>query len=117
MPKVLLYYFPLYGRAEVIAQLLSYAKVEWEFIPIDKDSLKKYQEEGKSEFGQAPFAEIDGKFYSQTDSILRLLGRKHGLYPQEPEVAFEVDSAIDAHKDLVSAMIAVHFEQDMEKKK
>ena len=112
-----MYYFPFYGRVEVLAQLLSHAKADWEFVPVERDQVAKYKEEGKSEFGQFPIAEINGKFYAQTDAILRLLGRKHGYYPEDPEKAFLVDSAIDGYKDVISKLYQLHFEQDMEKKK
>ena len=64
-----------------------------------------------------PAIEVGGKFFVQTDAIMRLLGRKYGYYPSDPEVAYLIDSFIDGLKDFVSKVYAVHFEKDEEKKK
>ena len=56
----------------------------------------------KFEFGQLPMLEDDGKFYSQSTSILRMLGLKYGYYPADPLEGWKVDSAIDAYNDLMT---------------
>ncbi len=39
--------------------------------------------------GQVPALETpEGKVLSQSQSILRYLGRKYGYYPQDPELAY-----------------------------
>jgi glutathione S-transferase len=87
MVKVI--YFDAYGRAEAIRMLLSKAGVAFE------DERHTFAEwfggkkvETASEFGQLPIVEIDGKQYTQTGSILRLLGKQHGYYSEDPYTAW-----------------------------
>lgn len=56
----------------------------------------------KFEFGEAPMLEYpeSGETYCQTYSILRLLARQNGLYPEDPVAAWKVDSALDGGLDL-----------------
>ena len=77
---------------------------------------------GNFEFGQMPVLEVtdaEGKVtkYSQTNSILRYLSIQHGYYPtDDAEQAWEIDSALDAVKDLVTVMANIYWERDLEKK-
>lgn len=110
-----LYYFDIYGRAESIRFLLSHAKVEYEDVnagPI----LGELKESGKLDFGQVPMLEQDGKTMVQSWAILRFLGRTYGYYPENPEVAYKIDSAIDAVEDYLGAYFKFNFESNEEKK-
>jgi glutathione S-transferase len=110
-----LYYFDIYGRAESIRFLLSHAKVEYENVnagPIMAD-LKK----DKLEFGQVPLLETaDGHSFVQSWAILRYLGRTYGYYPNEAELAWKIDSTIDAVEDYLAAYFKFNFESNEEKK-
>jgi len=110
-----LYYFDIYGRAESIRFLLSHAKVEYENVnagPIMAD-LKK----DKLEFGQVPLLETaDGHSFVQSWAILRYLGRTYGYYPNEAELAWKIDSTIDAVEDYFAAYFKFNFESNEEKK-
>mmetsp|Transcript_18980 Transcript_18980/g.18120 ORF Transcript_18980/g.18120 Transcript_18980/m.18120 type:complete len:95 (+) Transcript_18980:12-296(+) len=92
-----LYYSDFYARAEVIRMVLSHAKLEYEDIRIDRDELSRLQKEGKKlEFGKIPILEIGGEMYSETQSILRFLGKQYGYYPVDLDAAWKVDSIIEA---------------------
>ena len=110
-----LYYFDIYGRAESIRFLLSHAKVEYENVdagPIMAD-LKK----DKLEFGQVPLLETaDGHSFVQSWAILRYLGRTYGYYPNDAELAWKIDSTIDAVEDYIVAYFKYNFEMHEEKK-
>jgi glutathione S-transferase len=110
-----LYYFNIFGRAESIRFLLSHAKVEYEEVdagPIMAD-LKK----DKLEFGQVPLLETaDGHRFVQSWAILRYLGRTYGYYPNEAELAWKIDSTIDAVEDYLAAYFKFNFESNEEKK-
>ncbi len=54
-----LYYFDIYGRAESIRFLLSHAKVEYENVYLNGESLKELKGSGKLEFGQVPMLETE----------------------------------------------------------
>ena len=112
-----LYYFDIYGRAESIRMLLAHAKVEYENVLINGDSLKDLKASGKLEFGQVPMFETeDGKHLCQSWAILRFLGRKYGYYPNDPEVAWKIDSTIDAVEDYLNSYFKFNFESNEEKK-
>ena len=111
-----LYYFDIYGRAESIRFLLSHAKVEYENVnagPI----MGELKESGKLEFGQVPLLETaDGHRMVQSWAILRYLGRTYGYYPNEAELAWKIDSTIDAVEDYLAAYFKFNFESNEEKK-
>ena len=43
----------------------------------------------------------NGEVYAQSNSILRLLGKLHGYYPEDPKLGWLVDSSLDATRDLL----------------
>ena len=113
-----LYYFDFYGRADPIRMLLTHAKVEFENVILNPETIKELKSSGKLEFGQIPMLELDdGKCLCQSWAILRYLGRKYGYYPEEnPETAFKIDSMMDAVEDYLNAYLKYHFENNEERK-
>lgn len=94
------HYFDGYGRAEPIRMLLVYCKIDFENINYTDETLPIAKASGNLEFGQLPVLEVEGKFFSQSGAILRLLGAKHGFYPEDPYTAWKIDSIIDSVGDL-----------------
>ena len=117
MSEIKLYYFDVYGRAEAIRMLLHHAKVEFTDVIVTKEEVEKMKADGKLEFGQVPVIEHNGKFFSQSNAILRFLGSKHGYYPADPVESWRVDSTIDSVGDLTNAFMKAKFETDAEKQK
>ena len=117
MSEIKLYYFDVYGRAEAIKMLLHHAKVEYTNVIVNKEGAEKMKAEGHLEFGQVPVVEHNGKFFSQSNSILRFFGAKHGYYPADPVESWRVDSTIDSVGDLTNAFMKAKFETDPEKQK
>jgi glutathione S-transferase len=111
------HYFSGYGRAEAIRMLLAHAKVEFEDVHYTFETLPALKETGNLEFGQVPAVEIDGKWYAQSTSILRMLGKKYGYYPDDAFEAWRVDSTIDALGDLLNAYYKAAFAPTEELKK
>ena len=108
-----LYYFDVYGRAEQIRMLLWHAKQEFEDVRLNHEDFGKLKAENQLlEFGQVPVLEVDGKYLSQSHSILRYLGKRFGYYPEDAHCAWKVDSLLDAVSDLSSAMMKINFESD-----
>ena len=91
-----LHYFGGYGRGEQIRMLLSHAKVPYENVEYTHETLDEFKKTGNLEFGQVPVLEYEGKFYAQSVSILRFLGKKYGYYPEDAHYAWRVDSTIDS---------------------
>ena len=106
-----LHYFGGYGRAEAIRMALSYAKAPYENVYYSfGEDMAKLKASGNLEFGQVPALEIDGKFYSQSISILRYIGLKYGYYPTEnPEACWAIDSTIDSLVDVNNAHYKAEF--------
>ena len=73
---------------------------------------------GSFEFGQIPALEVkdaegNSRLFTQTLSILRYLSIKHGYYPiDNPEKAWECDSALDACNDLITGLLKFRWEKD-----
>ena len=112
-----LYYFPAYGRAETIRFLAAHAKIPLENVFVTYDTMPALKESGKLEFGQVPMLETaDGKHLIQSWSVLRYLGRQHGYYPDDAEVAYKIDSTIDAVEDFMQSNYKWVFESDEARK-
>ena len=112
-----LYYFDIYGRAEAIRMALTYAKVPFEDVRITGEDLQKMKAEGKLTYGQVPALELDGEFYTQSYAILRMLGKKYGLYPEDEKVAQRVDAVMDYIYDLGKKFEATMTKPTEEEKK
>lgn len=115
--SVKLYYFDGYGRAEQIRMLLNHAKVPFDDVRIAQAEWPTKKAELNAEFGQVPLLELDGKQYGQTGSILRLLGKQHGYYSEDPITAWKIDTIYDSYNDLAPEFGKIYFAQDEEQKK
>ena len=111
-----LYYFDIYGRAESIRMLAAHAKLPLENVFVTGDSLAELKSKGVLDFGQVPMLEVDGKNLVQSWAILRFLGRQNGYYPADAEIAYRVDSTIDAVEDYLTNYFKFSFEADAERK-
>ena len=115
-----LVYFDLFGRGEVIRQVLAYAKADYEDKRISFEEFGKIKadEPDYLEFNQVPVLVLDdGKKLVQGNSILRYLGAKYGLEPSDAHDKYLVDSFLDAYDDLFAKFLKVHMTQDAEEKK
>ena len=112
-----LHYFGGYGRAEAIRMALSHAKAPYENVYYSfGEDMAKLKASGNLEFGQVPALEIDGKFYSQSVSILRFIGLKYGYYPTDnAEVSWAIDSTIDSLGDVMNAFYKAAFADEATK--
>lgn len=99
--------------------LLSFAKVEYTEESVSfEDWMTNPDIKNSVEFGQLPKLELDdGTVLSQSNAILRYLGKVHGYYPEDSELAWQVDSIIDAVYDLVQRAYCMNFESDEDIKK
>ena len=97
-PKVT--YFDFAGsRGEEVRLALNLAGVPFEDNRISREAFGKIKSE--LPFASLPVFEIDGKgVFGQSNAILRLIGRQHGLYPEDPFEAARHDALMDAVEDL-----------------
>ena len=114
-----IYYFDAYGRAEQLRLLLNHAGQAFEDVRFTREQWgkAKVDESEKWGYGQLPVLEKEGKFYPQSDSILRLLGREFGYYPTDAEAAYRVDNLIDLTADFRTPIMKVFFSGSEEEKK
>ena len=112
-----LYYFDIFGKADAIRMTLDAAKVPFEDVRINHEQLATMKEAGKLEFGQVPALEVGGHMYTQSMSIVRMLGKQYGFYTDDAVTGWEIDSAIDACQDIQNAYYKFSFESDAERKK
>ena len=106
-----LYYFNLYGRAEATRMALTKAGVAFEDKRITGEDFTKLKAENPdfAEFGQLPVLEKDGKFYSQSTAILRMVCIENGFYPKDPVDSWKVESMNDSFTDMMNPLFGIFF--------
>jgi len=99
MHKLQLSYFDVHGgRGEPIRLALSIGGIPFEdnrVRPQDWPALKP-----STPFGGMPVLEVDGRSISQSNSILRFVGKLADLYPSDPLQALLCDEIMAAAEDI-----------------
>ena len=108
-------YFDIYAKAEATRMLLTHAKVDFEDCRIQFPEMAAMKPD--LEFGQLPLFEHDGKKMSQSNSILRFVGKTYGYFPADHYQQYLVESTQDAVDDLYMKLVKFHFEKNEETKK
>lgn len=100
MTRITVRYFDFAGsRGEEIRLALTLAGVPFEDDRIARADFMAMKPD--LPFGSLPTMEIEGRgTYSQTNAILRLIGRLNDLYPSDPYEAARHDMLMDAAEDL-----------------
>ncbi len=93
-------YFDFPGsRGEEVRLALAIAGVDFEDRRIDRATFARMKPD--LPFGQVPTLEIDGHgVFAQCNAILRLVGRRYGLHPEDPFEAARHDALLDAGEEL-----------------
>ena len=110
-------YFDIAGsRGEEVRLALKIAGQAFEDIRLDREAFLKLKPD--LPFGSVPVLEVEGHgVFSQTNAILRLIGRLHDLHPQEPFEAARHDALMDAVEDLRHKISPTMRIQDATEKK
>eukprot|EP00992_Anisonema_acinus_P012122 TRINITY_DN7919_c0_g1_i1.p1 TRINITY_DN7919_c0_g1~~TRINITY_DN7919_c0_g1_i1.p1 ORF type:complete len:203 (+),score=39.80 TRINITY_DN7919_c0_g1_i1:53-661(+) len=116
MSKPVLTYFNARGRAELIRLCFAAADADYEDVRFSREEFPEFQKSGKSPTGQVPLLEIDGLVLVQSMAIVRYLAHKYGLYGGSDADAVKIDMISDTITDVVTKMMAVHFEKDEARK-
>ena len=99
LPK--LYYFPAYGKAESIRMMLNHAGVQFDDVFINRQELNEMKERGELPGGQVPtWVDEEGRIFNQASSIMIMLGKQYGYYPEDPWDGYEDDWALANHADI-----------------
>mmetsp|Transcript_61674 Transcript_61674/g.123632 ORF Transcript_61674/g.123632 Transcript_61674/m.123632 type:complete len:229 (+) Transcript_61674:2-688(+) len=81
--KPRLTYLDIKCLAEPIRLALFIGGVDFEDCRVDYEGIKALQEAGRLPFAQVPMLELDGRYYAQSQALLRWAGKKAGLYPED----------------------------------
>jgi glutathione S-transferase len=100
MAKVKVTYFDIAAsRGEEVRLALVLAGVDFDDERISRETFARTRSE--LPFPHLPILQIEGRgVFGQTNAILRLIGRQHGLYPEDPFEAARHDALMDAVEDL-----------------
>ncbi|XP_060608473.1 glutathione S-transferase P-like [Ruditapes philippinarum] len=114
MTNYQLLYFPLRGRGQATRYFFVDNGIDFKEVNIRQDWFETYKPQ--MPFGQAPLLK-DGDFeVAYSSSILRYLGRKHGLYPNDVKEAAKVDMIADHVEDIREPYIKmIYYSYDTEK--
>ena len=105
MSKFKLTYFDFDGgRGEPIRIAFHAAGIDFEDHRIPFAEFMKTR--GDMPFTCAPVLEVDGINVTQSNSILRYVGKMAGLYPEDDLQALYCDEAMDAVEDLLHQIVA-----------
>ena len=77
------------GRGEPVRIAFHAAGIEFEDVRISFEEFMKCRDEMR--FRCAPTLEIDGVEVTQSNSMLRFVGKQAGLYPEDPMQALYCD--------------------------
>lgn len=91
------------GRGEPIRIAFHAAGVDFEDHRISFDEFRKSR--GDMRFTCVPELEIDGVTVTQSNSMLRYVGKTAGLYPGDDLQALFCDEAMDAVEDLLHQIV------------
>jgi len=92
------------GRGEPIRLALHIGGIEFEDVRLKSSEFREARETFR--FLALPVLEIDGQQVSQSNSILRYVGKAAGLYPTDDLQALYCDEAMDACEDFDHAVSA-----------
>ena len=108
-----LHYYGAQGRAQQIRYTMAEGGLEWDdacapFPPPD-DVKAKWLELGKNTTTNVPMLVMDGRAYTQSSAVLRLVARKGGLMPTDIGQQYEVDNVLAAVEDYRTEAYTVIF--------
>jgi len=115
MPQYKLIYFDIRGLAEPIRLAFAQAGVPFEDVRLKHEDWPQHKE--KMPFGQLPVLEVDGKQLTQSMTILRFIGRKHGLEAEDEWDRAVGDELATSWLDMFTRSAGAWAEQDKEAKK
>mmetsp|Transcript_24926 Transcript_24926/g.27582 ORF Transcript_24926/g.27582 Transcript_24926/m.27582 type:complete len:209 (+) Transcript_24926:1-627(+) len=111
-------YFAFYGRAEEIRLMHHIKGVDFEDYHVEqKDWPTIKTDKERFPFGQMPTLEKDGKVYSQSVAIARLVARENGFYPTDAEEAYYVDVLTESLRDVYTGIFGLAALKTDEEKK
>lgn len=97
-------YFELPGRAEMSRLVLIYAGIKFEDNRVSGGDWQTMKSDVKP-WHQLPILEADGRTISQSNAILRYVGRIAGLIPADPFDEAKVNELVDGLEEVIAVFI------------
>ncbi|PKN56596.1 MAG: glutathione S-transferase [Deltaproteobacteria bacterium HGW-Deltaproteobacteria-14] len=111
MHNLQLSYFDIHGgRGEPIRLALAIGGVPFEDHRVKPADWPAYKP--STPFGAMPVLTVDGRAVSQSNSILRFVGKLSDLYPSDPLQALLCDEIMDAAEDANGLLAPTHVIKD-----
>lgn len=115
-PKVKLTYFDFDGgRGEPIRLALTYGNIPFEDHRIPGSDWPEWKEQ--TPLHQLPVLEVNGKVITQTNTLLRYVGKMVGLYPHDALEAAHCDEAMATVEDILTKLVPSLFIENAEEKR
>eukprot|EP01091_Cochliopodium_minus_P001931 TRINITY_DN11884_c0_g1_i1.p1 TRINITY_DN11884_c0_g1~~TRINITY_DN11884_c0_g1_i1.p1 ORF type:complete len:220 (-),score=55.34 TRINITY_DN11884_c0_g1_i1:15-674(-) len=120
MSKLKLTYFEtkdiFFARGEPIRLVLYIGGIDFEDERITHEELNKRR--SNTPYGSLPLLTLeDGEVMAQSNAIMRFLGKRTKLYPEDHLLAMRVDELIYGVEDILSKMTPIIYDPNPEKKK
>ena len=100
MSKPKLQYFDAGGRAESIRMCCYLGGLDFEDDRIPLDVFPSRKATGEFPLGSVPVWIEDGEKFCTSNTILRMVGMRTGMYTTVPETAWMIDSSLEAVEDV-----------------
>lgn len=113
-PKLTYFDAPI-SRGEECRLALYLAGVEFEDVRLQRSDWLTLKP--KAPFGSLPTLEIDGEVLAQSNALLTLIGRRHGLLPEGDLEAAKHEAVLQHCEDLRAAFAPTLRMSDAEEKK
>ena len=90
-----LFYWPIPGRAEASRVALSLANLDWEDVALNGELYASMKKGGELPWGMVPLLKTPEGSLAESIAILRFLGHKCNLIPEDAFMAAKVDEFMD----------------------
>ena len=95
-----LVYFDFPGRGEAIRDAFRIGAIPFEDERVSMEEFRARRARGDLPFGALPVLVLDhGVVVSQSNTILRYVGKLAGLFPEDPLLSLRVESVLDSAED------------------
>ena len=94
-----LQYFDGSGRGESIRMACHFGKLQYNDQRLSMSQFGEMKKAGEFPFGSVPVWIEDGEKYAQSNTVLRLVGMRTGLYSSDPTTAWAIDSVLETVED------------------
>ena len=116
MPKYVLHYFGINGRAVVPRAILTYVKADWTDDRVKNEDWPKLKKSGLCEFEQLPVLEVDGKKYCESNAINLYLAETFKLMGKNTEENYQIYNLLMTFDDFMGPIFGYMFCADESKK-